>query len=260
MQRVDKSHPNSVLPNVDNTSGGASYPLQLCAHIYFIAGGLWFWIRYRFLRVFGKTPDFTIERSGLASAIRKYFSLLLKWRIIEVEYSGFEESSSWRGSIIAPNHPTALDAFFFLGYLPLMDCVMTAKLLRNPVTSGAVGLCDFIRNDSVASMIKTCRSRLANGSNILIFPEGTRTRKKPINPLHPVYVLAAKCHKAPIRTVMIECDSDYFGKSFSHFKPTRCPIRYRITAGREFHTDDSTDTRELSREIEEYFRSELPGM
>jgi 1-acyl-sn-glycerol-3-phosphate acyltransferase len=213
-----------------------------------------------FLRVLGRKPDPFTERSSLAARFRTYLILLKKWRVLELEYSGFEDASSWTGSIIAPNHPSILDAVFLLESLPSMDCVMTARLLRNPVTSGAVGLCDYIRNDAVPSLIKTCRSRLSSGSNILIFPEGARTKNKPVDTFHPVYVLAAKCCRAPIRTIMIECDSDYFGKQFSHFKPSRCPIRFKITVGRVFQTDETTDTRGLSADIEEYFRTNLSGI
>ena len=236
---------------------GDSYPLQLCAHLYFIFSGLGLWFRCVLFRLLRKKPNPAQERSDLATRFRVYLNLLKKWGIIELEYSGFEDASSWRGSIIAPNHPSILDAVFLLESLPHMDCVMTARLLRNPITSGAVGLCSFIKNDAVASMIKTCRSRLAAGSNVLIFPEGTRTRNKPINSFYPVYTLVAKCCKAPIRTIIIECDSDYFGKDFSHFKPCLCPIRFKITAGRVFQTDEATDTRRLSAEIEEYFRDSL---
>jgi len=257
MQWYNKSSNEHVAHTGLASQRGASYPLQLCAHLYFILSGLGLWIRCMLLRLLGQKSNPLWERSDLAARFSSYLILLKKWGILELEYTGFQDASSWSGSIIAPNHPSILDAVFLLESLPAMDCVMTARLLRNPVTSGAVGLCDYIRNDAVSSMIKTCRSRLTSGSNILIFAEGTRTKCKPIDPFHPVYVLVAKCCRAPIRTIMIECDSDYFGKQFSHFKPSRCPIRFRITAGRVFQTDESTDTRALSAEIEEYYRINL---
>lgn len=260
MHAINKSSHEHVGHARPTPTTGATYPLQLCAHLYFILSGFWLWALCLLFQLLGKKPDPLRERSDLAARFRTYLGLLKKWGILELEYSGFEEASSWTGSIIAPNHPSILDAVFLLESLPSMDCVMTSRLLSNPVTSGAVVLCDYIRNDAVTSMIKTCRSRLASGSNILIFPEGTRTKNKPVDPFHPVYVLAAKCCGAPIRTILIECDSDYFGKDFSHFKPSRCPIRFKITTGRVFHTDDAVDTRILSAEIEEYFRDNLSAI
>jgi 1-acyl-sn-glycerol-3-phosphate acyltransferase len=211
-------------------------------------------------RLLGRKPDPLRERLNLAARFRSYLILLKKWGILEVEYSGFEEAASWGSSMIISNHPSILDAVILLECLPSMDCVMTSRLLRTPVTLGAVELCDYIRNDAAASMIKTCRSRLASGSNILIFPEGTRTKMAPVDQFHPGYVLVAKYCGAPIRTVLIECDSDYFGRQVSHFRPSRCPIRFRIAAGRVFQTDSLTNVRGLSAEIEGYFKNNLGGI
>ena len=106
-------------------------------------------------------------------------------------------------------------------------------------------------------MIKSCKQRLASGSNILIFPEGTRTRIPPLGEFHHGYALASLCAKAPIRTMFLECDSNYFGHGFSFFKPAPCPIRFRLTMGRVFEPEPNADPRVLSAEIEAYFRENL---
>jgi len=259
MQGINKSSHEHVTPSNCFLQTGAAYPLQLFAHLYFILSGIWLWIRCLLFRLAGRKPYPLRERRKLAERFRTYLALLKKWGMLELEYSGFDDAATWGGSIIVPNHPSILDAVILLECLPSMDCVMTSRLLRSPVTSGAVRLCDFIRNDAASAMIKTCRSRLASGSNILIFPEGTRTRNKPVDEFHPGYVLVAKHCGAPIRTILIECDSEYFGRQFSHFKPSRHVIRFRISAGRVFQTDHQTDVRGLSAEIEEYFRKNLHG-
>jgi len=257
MQGIKKSSHEDDTPSNCFLQSGASYPLQLIAHLYFIISGILLWIRSLCFQLAGKTPDPLRERRKLAERFRAYLALLKKWGMLELEYSGFDDACTWAGSIIVPNHPSILDAVILLECLPSMDCVMTSRLLRSPVTSGAVQLCDFIRNDATSSMIKTCRSRLASGSNILIFPEGTRTRNKPVDEFYPGYLLVAKHCGAPIRTILIECNSEYFGRQFSHFKPCRHVIRFRITTGRVFQTDHQTDVRGLSTEIEGYFRSNL---
>jgi 1-acyl-sn-glycerol-3-phosphate acyltransferase len=107
------------------------------------------------------------------------------------------------------------------------------------------------------NIVKACKERISKGSNVLIFPEGTRTIRKPLNPFFPIYALISKTSGAPIRTIFIRCDSDYFGRDFSHFKRAKCPIRFRISAGRIFAPNHATPPRMLSREVEGYFRSEL---
>ena len=114
-------------------------------------------------------------------------------------------------------------------------------------------------NDSTLGMIKTCQTRLAEGANILIFPEGTRTRTLPLGRFYHSYALAAIRAGAPIQTVFIECDSNYFGSEFSFIKPARSkvPLLFTITAGKVFPTTRELSPRELSSEIESYFRENL---
>jgi 1-acyl-sn-glycerol-3-phosphate acyltransferase len=107
-------------------------------------------------------------------------------------------------------------------------------------------------------MIRQTRQHLQQGQNVLLFPEGTRTRESHVlNPFHDGYALAAVRAAAPIQTVLIECDSAYFGPDFRFFQPAPCPIRFRLTAGRIFHPQHSDDPREIAREIEAYFHSSL---
>jgi 1-acyl-sn-glycerol-3-phosphate acyltransferase len=235
-----------------------SYPFQTVAHLYFIFSGLWLSLRRTFHGYFFHTSfDPARERQGLIRRFEVYLNLLQQWGIIEISFIGFEEVSSWEGCIIAPNHPSIIDAILMIASVPRLDCVMNAKLLRNPITGGAAHLCDFIRNDALRSMIKTCKQRLSEGANILIFPEGTRTKSPPLNPIHPIYALVANCASAPIRTILIECDSDYFGHRFSYFRPALCPMRFRVTTGKVFLPENFTDPRALSEEIERYFRASL---
>lgn len=235
-----------------------TYPFQIIAHLYFIFSGLWLSARWAFLNLFFRSSlDPVYERKGLVRRFEIYLNLLQRWGIIEISYVGFMEVASWEGCIIAPNHPSIIDAILMVLLLPRLDCVMNAKLLRNPITAGAVQLCDFIHNDALLSMTKTCKQRLSERANILIFPEGTRTKSPPLNPIHPIYALVACCSSAPIRTILITCDSEYFGHRFSYFRPARCPMRFRVTAGKVFHPDDFADPRKLSKEIERYFHEAL---
>lgn len=229
--------------------------VQAEAHARFIAAGLCLTLRARLGR---SSQPVERERLALHRGFADYLGFLVTRGIIETQFCGFEDTSSWRGSIIAPNHPSILDALLVASRLPGLDCVMNSRLLRDPVMSGAAHLCGFIRNDTALSMVRDTRDRLAAGHNVLIFPEGTRTGcGEAVGPFRHGYALAALRAGAPIRTVLIECDSDYFGRDFFFFRRADCPIRYRITAGAVFHPPASGNARVLSSEIEEYFRGAL---
>lgn len=229
------------------------YWRQAAAHLFFIASGLGFTLR----AALGPGISADIARLALHRRFDHYVALLLGWGIIELDVSGFEDAASWRGSVIAPNHPSILDAVLLCTLLPGLDCVMNSRLLRDPVMSGAARLCGFIRNDTPLSMVRDARDRLAAGRNVLVFPEGTRTCASPVGPFRHGFALAAARAGAPIRTVLIECDSDYFGRDFRFFRPAPCPIRYRLTASRIFHPSRDEDPRACSAEVEEHFRAFL---
>ena len=237
-----------------------TYAWQSLAHAYFLFSGLWLWCRWTFRRLFLLGPgNPNKERALLVRRFQRYLSLLERWGIIEIQFIGFEDVASWRGSLIAPNHPSILDVLLIMTKVPALDCVMNARLLRNPVTSGGARLCNFIQNTSLRPIIRLCRENLEKGSNILIFPEGTRTITPPIGPFYHTFTLAAKSASAPIRTILIECDSDYFGRKFSYFKPARCPMRFRLTAGPVFYATPETDPQALSAQVEAYFLGQLSG-
>jgi len=237
---------------------GASYPVQAAAHLYFIFSGLWLTSRWIFRGIPGVgSRGVMVERAGLQRRFSRYLKLLSRWRVVDVEFVGFEDCEHWSRSVIAPNHPSIIDAVALVSRIPGLDCVMNSRLLHDPVMGGAARLCDFVCNSAAIPMVKSCERRLAAGSNILIFPEGTRTTEPPLGPVHHGYVLAAIRAGAAIRTVIIECDSAYFGHSFSFFRPARCPMWFRLTAGKIFHPGSGDDARELSHEIEQYYRDSL---
>jgi len=231
-----------------------AYHHQATAHLRFITSGLWLSLRAAALLGRSAPPG---ERLAVHRGFARYADHLVKRGIIRVEFRGFENAGEWCGCVIAPNHPTILDAVLLISRLPGLDCVMNSRLLRDPVMSGAAHLCNFIRNDTPLSMVRDSRDRLAAGGNVLIFPEGTRTTANPVGPFRHGYALAAARAGAPVRTVLIECDSDYFGRNFTFFRPAPCPVRYRLTAGRVFHPSTDDDPRAISAEIEEYFRASL---
>ena len=77
--------------------------------------------------------------------------------------------------IVAPNHPCLLDAVMVISRLPNMACIMKVDIVDNVFLGVGARLAGYIRNDAQLSMIKQSVAELKSGSQLLIFPEGTRT-------------------------------------------------------------------------------------
>jgi 1-acyl-sn-glycerol-3-phosphate acyltransferase len=92
---------------------------------------------------------------------------------------------------------------------------------------------------------------------LLLFPEGTRTRRFPINPLVGSVGLIAKHAGVPVQTLIIETDSPFLSKGWPLSKRPTLPIVYRVRLGRRF--DPPQDAAAFTADLDAYYRRELEG-
>lgn len=157
--------------------------------------------------------------------------------------------------IIAPNHPSLWDAVLVVSRLPDVACIMKAEIISNVFLGAGARLARYIRNASLRQMISLAVTDLKRGSRILLFPEGTRTVRKPLNPLTGSIGVIACRAKVPVQTVFIETDSPFLTKGWPVYKMPPMPMSYRIRLGRRFEAPD--DSGAFVAELEQYFRQEL---
>ena len=159
------------------------------------------------------------------------------------------------GLIIAANHPSMLDALLIVAKLPQGVCVMKAELMRNIFLGAGARLARYIRNDSPRGMIRGAVANLREGAHLVLFPEGTRTVRRPINPFRPGITLIAQLAQVPIQTVIIETDSPYLGKGWPIWRRPALPVVFRLRLGQRFAPQ--ADHAALLQRLERYFIEEL---
>lgn len=81
------------------------------------------------------------------------------------------------GLLVLANHPTLIDVVFLVSLLPNADCVVKSALARNPFTRGPVRAAGYVFNDDGAGLVDDCIAAVRRGGTLVIFPEGTRTRR-----------------------------------------------------------------------------------
>ncbi|MGZ5275186.1 MAG: lysophospholipid acyltransferase family protein [Caldimonas sp.] len=159
------------------------------------------------------------------------------------------------GLIVAGNHPTMLDALVVVARLPRGACIMKAELMRNIFLGTGARLADYISNDAGRGMVRDAAACLKAGGQLVLFPEGTRTVRPPVNDFKPGITLIAHLAQVPIQTVIIETESPYLTKGWPLLKPPPAPVVIRVRLGERFAHEG--DHRALLRRLQDYFEREL---
>ncbi len=187
----------------------------------------------------------------------RFFVWYLKaFGLVELDAEQLKTLRHQKNLILAANHPSLLDVVFVAACLPNIFCLMKADLLRNMVLCGQAILAGYVNNRSGVGLIKACKARLNQGSNLLVFPEGTRSNGS-LGAFKAGFVLLSRITRTPVQTIVIKYSNGYLGKGWPFFRPPPFPIKCSIHLGSCFYPDGHLDDRILGRNIEQYFRSFL---
>jgi 1-acyl-sn-glycerol-3-phosphate acyltransferase len=159
--------------------------------------------------------------------------------------------------VLVANHPSLLDAVMIISRFPDMVCVMKATLMANPLLGSAARLARYIPNNAPLDMILRGRKALREGAHLLIFPEGTRTTRFPVDTCTASAGLIAQRAEVPVQSVLIEFNSPYLGKAWPLWRRPELPLRFRIRLGRRFAPPRNLVA--FAGELEAHFRAELAG-
>lgn len=198
------------------------------------------------------------QRAGrrlIASFTRTYLKLLAMLGVCRFDLVALDALRDAPPMMIAPNHPSLLDALMVLSALPDATCIMKADIVNSPVFGGAARVAGYVRNLPLRGMVQQAVVNLQHGNHVLLFPEGTRTTQHPIGRLQGTTGLIAKHAGVPVQTVIIETDSGFLGKGWSLLWTPPMPVTYRIRLGRRF--EPPQDSARFIQELEAYFQSEL---
>ena len=160
-------------------------------------------------------PILALRQSGRADrtqrmiyhVFRFYLAMLRGLGLIGLEVVNGERLAACRGKIIVANHPTLLDVVFLMAMTPRVCCIVKHELWDNRYLKGVVRAAGYIRNDLPPDQtIAACRGVLGQGNNLIVFPEGTRSRiGEPVR-FHRGVANIAMLTGTSIQPVVISCE------------------------------------------------------
>jgi 1-acyl-sn-glycerol-3-phosphate acyltransferase len=196
-----------------------------------------------------------LGRRGIMAVFRLYAHWLEFVGVYRFDLGALDAIPRSAPLILAPNHPSLIDAVLVAGRHATVSCIMKSELMENILLGPGARLARYIRNGSPRQMVREAVADLRDGGTLLLFPEGTRSARSPIGPLSKSVGVIARRAGVAVQTLLIETDSNYLGKGSSPWARTSLPIAYRIRLGRRF--EPPADAAAFSLELERYFRSEL---
>lgn len=196
-----------------------------------------------------------LGRQAIRTGFRLYLDTLRACGVLRTDLSALDSLKNDGGLLICPNHPSILDAVLLISRVPDLVCIAKAPVYDNLLFGGGARMAGYIRNDAPNSLVKMAAQRVRAGRQLLIFPEGTRTERAPVNPLKGGFALIAKTAGVPVQTVFIEANTNFLGKGWPLFRKPEFPLVYTVRLGRRF--DPPSDVRELVGDVERHYRAEL---
>jgi 1-acyl-sn-glycerol-3-phosphate acyltransferase len=196
-------------------------------------------------------------RLGIMAGFRSFAWILAASGAYRLDLRAIDALRDEPPVVLVPNHPSLIDALLILTRHPNLTCVMKKELLRNIFLGAGSRLARYIPSGQPRQMIKECVAELGRGGVVLLFPEGTRTRRVPLNPLTGSVGVIAKQARVPVQMLIIETDSPYLSKGWPLLRVPSLPITYRVRLGKRF--DPPRNAAALVEELEREFITELTG-
>lgn len=218
-------------------------------------------------------PILALTQGGKAARVQEFLRrtfvfflwLLRSLGVLRLEMIGGERLQACRGRLIVANHPTLLDTVFLMALAPRACCIVKSEHWQSPWLGGVMRAAGYIRNDLDSELlVRQCRAVLAEGGNLIVFPEGTRSRPGEKLRFLRGFANIALLTEADIQLVVIECTPLTLTKGEPWYRiPHRQP-RFRVELAHvvEVRTFRAAryrgiGSRQLTRAMESFYLARL---
>jgi 1-acyl-sn-glycerol-3-phosphate acyltransferase len=214
------------------------------------------------------TPSSELRKRAGKKLIKLCFSVFLKLMqalcVLELRVEG-QSLFKQHGMFVLANHPTLIDVVILIALIDNPDCIIKRSLLVNPFTLGLLKFAGFIENSEGPKLVVESINSMNDGNNLIIFPEGTRTKEPEKLDFKRGASNIALRGSRNITPVLILCSTPLLRKGDKWYRvPHQRPI-IRVVVRRELDiaclVDESLEpalqSRLLTRQLENYFQMEL---
>ena len=197
---------------------------------------------------------------------RGFVAMLTFAGVIKVSQAQIKRLNNVTGTIIVANHPTLVDVVVLISLMPNVGCVVKQTLWRNPFIRGVLSCAGYIPNRGATLLLDDCAEVLSRGTNLIIFPEGTRTVVRSIiNPFARGAANIALRTCSDILPVILRTDVAGLTKQQPWYEIPRQTINMSVEVGdifsyqayQQLDGGDAKRARQMTRELEQFYKTQL---
>lgn len=203
-------------------------------------------------------------RQTVHNTFSLFIGLMKVTGVFNFDFTAKTQLQQSRGNIIIANHPSLIDVVALIAMTPQADCVVKAQLFKNPFMRGVINSTGYISNSDPDKLLDDCAASLAQGNNLIIFPEGTRS--KPKQPLHFQRGAANIALRAqrPYLALQISCNPSTLTKEEQWYDVPNSKPTLAIHFLKHINIDDyihlsspSLAARQLTRDLQLFYQQTL---
>ena len=152
-----------------------------------------------------------------------------------------------------------------LSLLKTTDCVVKSKLMESPFTRGPLKSTGYIVNSNPEQLIAACSKALSLNHNLLLFPEGTRTKNMDQLNFKRGAAKIAISAKKNILPITIKCNPRMLAKGVKWYNIPSSKPHFNIEVGEPIIVDSFLDvnksqniqSRNLNDHLLKYYKGAL---
>jgi 1-acyl-sn-glycerol-3-phosphate acyltransferase len=230
---------------------------------FYLSGGLYGWLVLPLISLTVRDPVARIRRNQVvvSNAFRATLHVLRWSRIFTFDPRKVEPRLPDRPVIIVANHPTTIDVVSVLSIYREASVVVKRKIWTDPLLRRLFRFCGHIDGgdgsmESNVTLLAQVKERLAQGFNVVIFPEGTRSPVHGLGTMFKGAFAVASTTHTDVLPVVIRCEPPALHKEAPwHVLPAH-PVRYEVTPGELVRVGDAS-AKKLQRTIVQHYEQEL---
>ncbi len=169
-----------------------------------------------------------IARKSIYYGFRFFWWFARIIHFMDTNFEGCSALSSQRGMLVIANHPSYLDYVLIASTAPTLDCLIKEQILHKPTLKFLATAADYLVNSEGGQVLAQSVTRLRQGENLLIFPEGTRTPRDGTLKFKHGFASIALRAQCPICLITISCSQPFLDKAGKWYNVPAEKITFKV--------------------------------